>query len=115
MMRDAQSAARVANKKVDSLHAQLSAVEESRDRLDDDLKQTCQLLRERTESLMQYFDQSVAVEVSTSVTVTVYYLVAFLARGTARSIIGCWHGNVVCLSLHLSVMVCMAYILHKSV
>ena len=68
MMRDAQSAARVANKKVDSLHAKLSAVEQSRDTLDNDLRQTRQLLRERTESLMQYFDQSVAVEVrSTSV------------------------------------------------
>jgi len=77
MMRVAQSAARVANKKVDSLHAKLSAVEQSRDTLDDDLKQARQLLRERTESLMTYFDQSVAVEVSVSVTVTVYYLVVF--------------------------------------
>ena len=77
MMRVAQSAARVANKKVDSLHAKLSAVEQSRDTLDDDLKQARQLLRERTESLMQYFDQSVAVEVSTSVIVTVYYFVVF--------------------------------------
>ena len=60
---DAQSAARVATQTADSLRAELSLVKQSHDRLDADLDQARQLLRERTESLMNHFDQSVAVEV----------------------------------------------------
>lgn len=61
---DAKSAARVATQAVESLRAELTAVKQSRDQLDADLRQAHELLRERTQSLMQYFDQSVAVEAS---------------------------------------------------
>jgi len=61
---DAKSAACVATQAVESLHAELTAVKQSRDQLDADLRQAHELLRKRTQSLMQYFDQSVAVEAS---------------------------------------------------
>jgi len=61
---DAQSAARVVTQTVDSLRAELTAMKQTRDRLDADLGQAHQLLRERTQSLMLYFDQSVELEVS---------------------------------------------------
>jgi len=70
MMYDAKSAARVATRKVDSLQAELSTVKEVRDKLDDDLRQAHHLLRERTESLMHNFDQSVAVQVRISMIVS---------------------------------------------
>jgi len=61
---DAQSAARVVTQTADSLRAELTAMKQTRDRLDADLGQAHQLLRERTQSLMLYFDQSVELEVS---------------------------------------------------
>ena len=76
MMYDAKSTARLEKQKADTLRANLSAVTESRDRLDDDVKQARQVLRERTETLMHHFDQSVAVEVSISVILTFYRLFA---------------------------------------
>ena len=62
---DAKSTERVATQAAESLRAELTAVKQLRDRLDADLTQAHQLLRERAQLLMQYFDQSVAVEVGT--------------------------------------------------
>ena len=67
----------------DSLRAELSAVKQSHDQLAADLSQAHQLLRERTESLMNYFDQSVDVEVCACVIVTKknaesFYIVLFV-------------------------------------
>jgi len=64
LTRDAQSAAGVATRTVDSLHAELTAVIQSRDQLHVELSQAHQLLRQRTESLVHHFDQSLEVEVS---------------------------------------------------
>jgi len=64
---DAQSAARVATQAADSLRAELTAVKQSRDQLDVNLTAARQLLRERTDSRLQCFEQSLAVEVSGAV------------------------------------------------
>ena len=61
---DAKSAARVVKQTAESLRAELTAMKQSHDQLDADLRQAHYLLRERTQSWKQYFDQSVAVEVS---------------------------------------------------
>ena len=61
---DAKLAARVATQTADSLSAKLTDIKQSRDELNSNLEQTNQLLRERTQQLMLYFDQSTAVEVS---------------------------------------------------
>jgi len=61
---DAKSTARVATQMADSLQAEVTAVKQSRDQLDADLRRAYQQLREGADSLVQYFDQSVAVEVS---------------------------------------------------
>ena len=61
---DAQSAAGVATRTVDSLCAELTAVKQSRDELLDELSQARQLLRQRTESVVHHFSQSIEVEVS---------------------------------------------------
>lgn len=60
---DGESAARVATHAADALRAELSAVKQSHDKLDTDLQQAHQQLKERTDSLIQCFDQSVALEV----------------------------------------------------
>jgi len=73
-MYDAKSAARVATQEINSLTVKLSAEKQSRGRTEEDLNVARQLLREHTESRMQHFDQSVAVEVSTAVFVTFYLL-----------------------------------------
>jgi len=64
LTREAQSAAGVATRTVDSLHAELTAVKQSRDQLHAELRQAHQLLRQRTESLVHHIDQSLEVEVS---------------------------------------------------
>ena len=74
LMHDAKSAARIATQKVNSLTVKLSAEKASRDEVDEDLRVAQQLVRERTASLMQCFDQSIAVEVSVSVVVTCHRL-----------------------------------------
>ena len=62
-MRDAQSAARLATHTVDLLRAELTSVKQSRDQLDADLTQTRQIVKDRTESLVQCHEQTLAVEV----------------------------------------------------